>query len=122
MKRSKTLHWQDLLSQNYKIDFLREGMIGHNKKLRQLEHKIKNKFVIIGVPDDRGVALNLGHTGSKECPIEFRNCFYKLYDTKIQGTYLGDLFVDIGDIKLEKSTEQFLLVDSPLVKLDWKRA
>ena len=110
MKNNK-LHWQNLLTKNDKIGSLRDGMIGHTiKSLTSSSSLLKNKFVLLGVPDERGVVLNLGNPGSQEGPQEFRNCFYKLYDTSVNAevnqSYLGELFVDLGNIKLEKTIEE----------------
>ncbi|APJ04850.1 formimidoylglutamase [Silvanigrella aquatica] len=45
---------------------------------------IKDKFIIIGVPDDRGVIENGGNPGARLGPDSFRQSFYKLYDTRIR--------------------------------------
>lgn len=66
---------------------------------------LSNKIVIIGIPDDRGVANNKGHIGAAQGPQAFRNAFYKLYDTTIEGERVSSQIVDVGDIALTPNIE-----------------
>lgn len=68
----------------------------------------KNKFVLIGIPDDRGVQNNAGSAGASEGPKEFRNAFYKLYNSSLRafGGTVADVFVDLGDVVLADNIEQ----------------
>lgn len=78
---------------------------------------LEGKYIILGVPDDRGVIANGGYAGAKEGPNAFRNAFYKLYDTQLREynpvthhpyppsqkkseitCYLSEKFVDAGDV------------------------
>ncbi|KAB8037137.1 hypothetical protein GCL60_15015 [Silvanigrella paludirubra] len=54
------------------------------KNTKNKNNLIKNKYIFIGIPDDRGVIANGGNPGAKDGPDSFRNCFYKLYDTCIR--------------------------------------
>lgn len=84
------------------------------------EQILRGKFVIVGIPDDRGVTQNGGHPGAALGPDAFRKSFYKLYDTALrefcaklhgplpaqlgeQNVELGFLFsdwvVDVGNVK-----------------------
>lgn len=60
----------------------------------------KNAFVILGVPDDRGVVVNHGRVGSRLGPSVFRQCFYRLPlggENELQNLELWDA----GDLVLE---------------------
>jgi len=77
-------------------------------------------YVILGVPDDRGVVANKGNPGAAQGPSAFREAFYKLYDTPLRAfcekthrpyaareraegenrRMLGSFVVDAGDISL----------------------
>lgn len=103
--------------------------------VRNISHYLKNKnnksnyfegkYIIIGIPDDRGVIDNGGNPGAKEGPEYFRKNFYKLYDSLIrefnQSTYkpfarkeypenktdlISSLFFDAGNIILAKTIEE----------------
>ncbi len=85
------------------------------KNLLKKNNFIENKYVIIGVPDDRGVKANLGHPGADKGPSLFRSCFYNLYDNFIfdKNSYrnqnknkISQNFVDVGDIILSDSIEE----------------
>lgn len=100
---------------------------------------IKGKYVILGVPDDRGVAAKDSLTGSKEGPRAFRNVFYKLFDTEIREynpithhpfsptqkkspspKFLSQRFLDAGDIiiadNIKDTHENLALVVEYLLK------
>ncbi|NBW83400.1 hypothetical protein EBR21_16750, partial [bacterium] len=65
------------------------------------EPRLKDKFVIVGIPDDRGVGLNHGHVGASAGPDAFRQAFYRLYDTRLAGGgWFGSEWVDLGDVVL----------------------
>lgn len=56
--------------------------------------------VILGIPDDRGVAVNHGRIGSRHAPTVFRQCFYRL--TLGANNELKDIPLwDAGDLVLE---------------------
>ena len=62
---------------------------------------VAGKIGIIGFPDDRGVALNLGHLGAKEGPRAFRKAFYNLNEpSESAENELGSKLVDLGDIDI----------------------
>jgi len=62
---------------------------------------IHDKHILIGIPDDRGVALNSGHLGASGGPDSFRQSFYRLYDVRLaQGPWAGSQWSDFGDVKL----------------------
>ncbi len=89
-------------------DSLRDEMLGRQLSVntvgcqeQQFFERLEGRHVIIGVPDDRGVALNLGHTGAASGPEAFRQAFYRLYDVRLQdGTWCGSRWVDMGDLIL----------------------
>jgi formiminoglutamase len=54
------------------------------KNIKNKSSYINGKYIIIGVPDDRGIIENGGNPGAKQGPDVFRLCFYKLYDTQVQ--------------------------------------
>lgn len=63
---------------------------------------IHDRHVILGVPDDRGVRLNLGHLGAAGGPRAFREAFYRLYDVRsASGTWAGERWCDLGDVQLQ---------------------
>ena len=45
---------------------------------------LKGKFVLVGIPDERGVLANMGHPGAAQGPESFRAAFYKFYDTVVR--------------------------------------
>jgi formiminoglutamase len=90
---------------------------------------LAGKYVILGVPDDRGVANNGGHLGAAQGPAAFREAFYCLYDSPLREfcerthrpyaprerrgagdapapRFLSDLVVDAGDIVLAPTIEE----------------
>jgi formiminoglutamase len=87
---------------------LREEMLGRQLSVfsdardeQQIFDQLEGRHVILGVPDDRGVALNLGHTGAASGPDAFRQAFYRLYDVRMNdGSWCGSRWVDAGDIIL----------------------
>lgn len=102
----------------------------HNIKLdlkfiEKNNNLIKDKYVIIGIPDDRGVIENGGFPGANLGPDSFRESFYKLYDTKIRkfnpsthkpfesyqksisdGLYFSQKFYDAGNVVLADTIEE----------------
>jgi formiminoglutamase len=86
---------------------------------------LEGKYIILGVPDDRGVVANHGHAGAKEGPAAFRKAFYSLYDTQLREynsvthhpypptqkqadtvTTLAQKFVDAGDVLVADTIAQ----------------
>lgn len=64
-----------------------------------IEADLKDKIVILGIPDERGIILNQGHPGAKEGPIAFRKAFYSLYSgSKV--TEIKQRVIDAGNIIL----------------------
>lgn len=83
-------------------------------------------YVLLGVPDDRGVANNKGHAGAAQGPAAFREAFYRQYDTPLrefcerthrpyaslearpatQVVWVSERVVDAGDIVLAPSIEE----------------
>ena len=98
-----------LSSVNFNIAALREEMLGRNLQIFAFkqdgtasEPLFKNKFVIVGIPDDRGVKLNHGHVGASAGPDAFRQAFYRLYDSRLEGgEWFGAAWVDLGDVVLQ---------------------
>ena len=95
------------------------------KNTRNKSNLIKGKYIIIGIPDDRGVIANGGNPGASKGPDSFRQSFYKLYDTRIRkfnpsthkpfgpqpehdanGLYLSQAFFDAGNIILAESIQE----------------
>lgn len=85
----------------------------------------EGKYVVIGIPDDRGVVENGGNPGAKEGPDFFRQNFYKLYDTKLRvfnpsthkpfagkklnenrHTLISSLFIDAGNLILANTIKE----------------
>ncbi|OYZ21774.1 MAG: hypothetical protein B7Y39_08380 [Bdellovibrio sp. 28-41-41] len=60
---------------------------------------VKNKFVVVGYPDDRGIQANGGRTGAKDGPNGIRQILYKL---AVPVSFQNKL-VDVGDFS--KPTE-----------------
>ncbi len=96
---------------NFK-DLLRPEMLGlkianlHATPETLWPELLRDRDVILGVPDDRGVALNLGHLGSVEGPRSFRDAFYRLYDVRFDsGVWAGDGWCDLGDVNLLPTIE-----------------
>lgn len=48
------------------------------RPLSDIQQATENSVVIVGVPDDRGVAANHGRLGSRHGPTAFRQGFYRL--------------------------------------------
>lgn len=92
---------------------LRPEMLGHriinvlDAPEAQLSQVLKDRDVILGVPDDRGVGLNAGHLGAAEGPRSFREAFYRLYDVRIAPErWAGDGWCDLGDVHLQSTIEE----------------
>lgn len=83
----------------------REETLGCNAAAFTNETKLQGKIVLIGIPDDRGIANNKGYLGAAQGPQAFRNAFYKMYDTKVHGKRLSESLVDVGDIALTSSID-----------------
>ena len=91
-------------------DQLRAEMLGHKilsshqGNLAAWAEKIRDRNVLVGVPDDRGVELNHGFVGASAGPDAFRNAFYRLYDARSDtGEWAGDSWIDVGDLLLQPS-------------------
>lgn len=68
--------------------------------LTDIQQATEGAVVILGIPDDRGVAVNHGRIGSRHAPSVFRQCFYRL----TLGAYneMQDIPLwDAGDLVLE---------------------
>ncbi|WGL61194.1 formimidoylglutamase [Pigmentibacter sp. JX0631] len=95
------------------------------KNQKKLELDFNDKYIIVGVPDDRGVIENNGNPGAKEGPDRFRESFYRLYDTNLRifnpSTHkpftssevinkncdlISSKFFDAGNLVLSKSIEE----------------
>jgi formiminoglutamase len=71
------------------------------------QKSISGRFVLLGVPDDRGVELNQGFVGAQAGPAAFRQAFYKLYDVRsADGQWLGERWLDVGDLVLQPTLEE----------------
>lgn len=96
-----------------------------SKNNRNKFNLIKGKYIIIGIPDDRGVIANGGNPGACKGPDSFRKNFYQLYDTRIRkfnisthkpfgpqpehdvnGVHISQTFFDAGNIILADSIEE----------------
>ena len=65
----------------------RDGTLGSKTSalLSQTSEKdLLGKYILLGVPDDRGVKANGGNPGAAAGPGAFRTAFYKLYDTVLR--------------------------------------
>jgi formiminoglutamase len=90
------------------VSVLREEMLGRQmtifsqpEELSDIVEGLQDKLVIVGIPDDRGVALNFGHGGASGGPESFRQAFYRLYDTRLNDVeWFGSKWVDLGDVVL----------------------
>lgn len=103
-------------------------MLGHRVASLQdlpVNAPLEGRYVVVGVPDERGVAANKGNLGAAQGPAAFRDAFYKLYDTPLREfcerthrpfaphekpvggvkRYVGDILVDAGDVALAPSVE-----------------
>lgn len=70
------------------------------RPLTDIQQVTEGAFVIVGIPDDRGVAVNHGRIGSRHAPSVFRQCFYRL--TLGAHNELQDIPLwDAGDLVLE---------------------
>lgn len=104
-------HIDSLLSPaRFNRDQLRAEMLGHKVlsshqgNLAAWAEKIRDRNVLVGVPDDRGVELNHGFVGASAGPDAFRNAFYRLYDARSDaGEWAGDSWIDVGDLLLQPS-------------------
>lgn len=70
------------------------------KPLTDIQQVTEGAIVILGIPDDRGVAVNHGRIGSRYGPNVFRQCFYRLTlgaNDELRGIPLWDA----GDLVLE---------------------
>lgn len=54
-------------------------------------------WTIIGLPDDRGIALNKGRIGAKEAPKAIRKWFYRLVPTNT-----ATKIADLGDLEMTR--------------------
>lgn len=101
------------------------GFLSLTKNIRNKFNYIKDKYIIIGIPDDRGVIANGGNPGASKGPDAFRQSFYKLYDTRIRkfnpsthkpfvpqpesgvnSQYISQVFFDAGNIILADSIQE----------------
>lgn len=114
-----------LLTLNLDKNLFRQGTMGANVQTLQAGVSVQGKYVIVGVPDERGVIANGGNPGAKEGPAAFRASFYKLYDTEVRpfnaithhpdtpfdaasghAEMLSQKFLEAGDIQLASTIEQ----------------
>lgn len=83
----------------------------------------KAKWIMIGVPDDRGVENNYGRLGAKEGPSLFREMFF--YHTVMSVAPAQHSIYDLGDLKLHNNLKETLNrlrdVISEIQKLDPKK-
>ncbi|PIR21119.1 MAG: hypothetical protein COV45_03040 [Deltaproteobacteria bacterium CG11_big_fil_rev_8_21_14_0_20_47_16] len=61
-------------------------------------------ITIVGIPDDRGVAVNHGRIGARFGPAIFRQCFYRL-PIGAEGELQGASLLDVGDVLPESTIE-----------------
>ena len=92
---------------------LRQEMLGlkisrmHSTPEPLWSELLSDRHVILGVPDDRGIGLNVGHLGAAEGPRSFRDAFYRLYDVRSEnGLWAGDGWCDAGDLRLQPTIEE----------------
>lgn len=70
------------------------------RPLTDVQQVTEGAIVILGIPDDRGVAVNHGRIGTRHGPSVFRQCFYRL--TLGANNELMDIPLwDAGDLVLE---------------------
>jgi len=70
--------------------------------VRRREHFAKCQVVILGCPQDEGVARNRGRVGAKEAPTEIRRAFYRL---PMPGAMGSLRLFDLGDLRLQPTLE-----------------
>jgi formiminoglutamase len=63
-----------------------------------------DSIVIVGYPDDEGIANNGGRIGAKEAPQKIREFFYKMTPHLLKSH--TPKIIDAGDLKLESSLEE----------------
>src|SRR3989338_167324 len=80
------------------------------EKIQQWEgSKIpEGSFVLLGVPDDRGVALSRGRVGAAGGPPAFRKEFYRL-TLGVRGELGKTAVWDVGDLKIAGTQEETYL-------------
>ncbi|MCA1626182.1 MAG: arginase family protein, partial [Acidobacteria bacterium] len=69
--------------------------------LFEIDDYKSSDIVILGCPQDTGVARNKGRIGAAQAPAAVRQQFYKLTDFGIS----SQIF-DLGDIKIQKTLEE----------------
>lgn len=85
----------------------REGTLGAQMAQPQARLELRNKCVIIGIPDSRGVLNNQGNPGAEKGPEAFRSAFYKHYDMRLKNSVtLSQNLCDLGDVTLASSIEE----------------
>lgn len=65
--------------------------------LTDVKNVKEDDVVIVGMPDDRGVAANHGRVGSRFAPSAFRQCFYRM-PLGAENELAALSLLDIGDV------------------------
>jgi formiminoglutamase len=81
--------------------------------VRRREHFAKCQVVILGCPQDEGVARNRGRIGAKLAPTEIRRAFYRLPRPESLGS-LG--IFDLGDLIQMPALEEIHALQSEVVR------
>lgn len=71
--------------------------------LRREDHFTKAQVVLLGCPQDEGVARNRGRVGAKQAPAEIRRAFYRLPVPQSMG---GIRVFDLGDLVIKPTLEK----------------
>ena len=83
----------------------------------------KAKWVMIGVPDDKGIENNHGRTGAKNGPKAFREMFF--YHTIVSIAPAQHSIYDLGDLKLSRNLfdtlDRLKKVIAEILKIDPKK-
>lgn len=83
----------------------------------------KAKWVMIGVPDDKGIENNYGRVGAKNGPKAFREIFF--YHTIVSIAPSQHSIYDLGDLKLSRNLKDTLdrlkQVIAEILKIDPKK-
>ncbi len=88
---------KELLDCNlYPIDLNDNNTVSHPPLSRSLQSVRESDIVILGFPDDEGIALNGGRPGAQNAPREIRTYLYKM-TPHLESTSLPKI-LDLGDI------------------------
>lgn len=90
--------------------------------LKSKSSSLENKFIVMGYPDDQGIFINGGRTGSSLAPEHIRRQFYKMTPTK---KHHPETLMDWGDFQwkqesLQEKQQQIQEVQIPIYQQSGK--